>query len=763
MSDSNLTLRGQALEFHKKKPSGKIQVNSSKKIETEHDLSLAYSPGVAFPCQEIEKNPDHVFDYTSRGNLVAVITDGTAVLGLGNIGPLAAKPVMEGKAILFKHFAGIDVFDLELKTKSVDDFINVCRSLEPSFGGINLEDISAPACFEIEKRLEEELSIPVFHDDQHGTAIITCAALINACLVTGKKIQDVKIVFNGAGAAAIACGNLLQSMGVPLDHITMCDSRGVIYKNRKENMNPYKEAFAQETQDRSLKEAIRGADVFIGLSCKDILTEEMVRSMSDSPFVFAMANPHPEIHPHLAKKANPKAIVATGRADFPNQVNNVLGFPSIFRAALDTRATHINQEMKIAAVQALAELAREPIPESVSLAYGGEHFKFGSDYIIPKPFDPRVVVRVAPRVAQAAVQTGVARRKIKDWEAYALSLESLQGAKQTFIRKIIRRIQTHSKNKPKIIFPEGESVRILKAIQASLQSFGKENLYHPILVGDEKQIRKQINDLGLSLLKDIEIQNPLKSSRSSDYARQLYELRKHKKLSLQEAQKHITEPDYFASLSLQMSHVDGLITGASQNYEKSIRPILKVIGCGDVPLASGMNVILVKDKIFIFSDTTVNIDPSAEQVAYIVRHACDLARMLLIEPRVALLSFSNFVGQKESPKKMKQALEILKKWDSHVIVDGEMQADTAVNPEIMKNIFPNSRIKNGANILIFPNLDSGNIAYKLVQQIGSGEVIGPLLMGVQKPVDIVQRTGGVDDVVNIIWFNLLKIQSLEKK
>ena len=749
--DNKKVLREKALHFHKKKPAGKIQVNPSKKIETEEDLALAYSPGVAFPCLEIDKKPNTVFDYTAKGNLVAVITNGSAVLGLGRIGPLAAKPVMEGKGVLFKHFAGIDVFDIELNTKNKEEFIQTCRALEPSFGGINLEDISAPDCFEIEKRLEEELSIPVFHDDQHGTAIITASALINACLIAKKNLKDIQVVFSGAGAAAIACGRLIQSIGVLRKNIIMCDSKGVIYKGRKNNMNPYKEEFSSDTKARNLKDAIKNADAFIGLSQKDVLTEDMVKSMSDTPIVFALANPDPEIHPDLAKKANSSAIVATGRVDFPNQVNNVLGFPFIFRAALDVRATHINKEMKIAAVKALAELARLDVPESVSLAYGGERFHFGPNYILPKPFDPRVLTSVTPAVAKAAIKTGVARETITDFDQYLLQLDALQGAKQIFFQQITRRVKT-LKQKPKILFPEGESPRVLKAINATASS----HPYTPLLLGDSKKIQNTISKLRLSHLKNIEIQNPEKHENFNSYAEKLSQ---QKNISLEQAKELMKDPNYFGSMSVKLSHTDGMITGATKNYVDSIRPILNTLGCHPVKLASGMNIILVKDKVFVFADTTVNIDPTAEQVAQIAEQTLTLANLIRIQPRIAFLSFSNFAGQKENPKKMKKALEIFQKKYPDILSDGEMQADTACNPSIMQNLFPSSPLKEGANILVFPNLDSANIAYKLVQQLGSGEVIGPILIGVQKPVDIVQQTGTVEDVTNTILFNLLKIQS----
>ena len=756
MSDEyNKLIREQALQFHKKKPAGKIQVQPSKKISTEEDLALAYSPGVAFPCLEISKNPSSVFDYTSRGNLVAVITDGSAVLGLGNIGPLASKPVMEGKGVLFKHFAGIDVFDLELRVKNKEEFIQACRTLEPSVGGINLEDISAPHCFEIEKRLEEELSIPVFHDDQHGTAIIVSAALINACKIAKKKPNQIKVVFNGAGAAAIACARLIQEIGVQKENIIMCDSKGVIHKERTD-LNAYKKEFALKTPHRNLKEALQNSDAFIGLSVQDVLTAEMVQSMSDSPIIFALANPHPEIHPDIALKTKPSAIMATGRVDFPNQVNNVLGFPSIFRAALDVRATHINKEMKIAAVKALAQLAQEDVPESVCLAYGGERFYFGPQYILPKPFDSRVLTRVASAVAKAAIQSGVAQNIISDFNQYQLQLDALHGAKKIFFQHINKRVKS-SKKKSTIVFPEGENPRILQAINSTIQ----DNPYHPLLLGDKNKISKQIQKMNLTHLKDVEIQNPKDHPQKKSF---IQEFSKKKNTPLKEAEKLMTDPNYFGAMYVETGQAQGLITGATQNYVESIRPILKVIGPQDKEnkLACGMNIILCNDNIFIFADTTININPTAEQVVQITEHAIHLAKWIYLEPRIALLSFSNFIGQQENPAKMREACQVLQKKYPHVPIDGEMQADTAVNPSIMQRLFPKSSLLQGANVLIFPNLDSANIAYKLVQQLGSGEVIGPLLMGIKKPVDIVQRTGNSEDVAHTILLNLLKIQTNDK-
>ena len=754
--DYNKLIREQALYFHKKKPVGKIQVQPSKKITTEEDLALAYSPGVAFPCLEISKAPSSVFDYTSRGNLVAVITDGSAVLGLGNIGPLASKPVMEGKSVLFKHFAGIDVFDLELRVKNQEEFIQACRALEPSVGGINLEDISAPHCFEIEKRLEEELSIPVFHDDQHGTAIIVSAALMNACTITKKKLNQIKIVFNGAGAAAIACARLIQEIGVKKENIMMCDSKGVIQKERK-NLNVYKQEFALQTPHRTLKDAIQNADAFIGLSIKDSLTAQMVQSMSNQPIIFALANPNPEIQPHVALEAAPSAIMATGRVDFPNQVNNVLGFPSIFRAALDVRATHINKEMKIAAVKALAELAQEDVPESVFLAYGGERFSFGSNYILPKPFDPRVLKKVTCAVAKAAIKSGVAQNPISDFNQYQLQLDALHGAKKIFFQHINKRVKA-SKKKPTIVFPEGDSPRILQAINSTIQ----DDLYHPIILGDKNKILKQIQHMNLTHLKNTQIQNPVNHSQKESFIK---ELSQKKNISSKEAEKLLEDNNYFGAMYMETNQAHGLITGATQNYVESIRPILKVIGTQNKKnkLACGMNIILCDDNIFIFADTTININPTAQQISQIAEHAMELARWIHLEPRIALLGFSNFISLQENPLKMKESCQILQKKYPQIPIDGEMQADTAVNPSIIQRLFPKSPLQEGANILIFPNLDSANIAYKLVQQFGRGEVIGPLLMGVRKPVDIVQLTGTAEDVAHIILFNLLKIQTTKKE
>ncbi len=760
--DSSSRLRKLALDYHRKEPRGKILVAPSKPVDTDDDLSLAYSPGVAYPCLEISKNPEQVYEYTAKSNLVAVITNGTAVLGLGNIGPLAAKPVMEGKGILFKQFAGINVFDIELKVQTIEEFVSVCKALEPTFGGINLEDVRAPECFEIERRLEKELNIPVFHDDQHGTAIITAAALLNACHIRNKKLNKIQVIFNGAGAAAIACARLLLSLGVRKENLILCDSNGVIHSERKQNMNIYKQEFAIKTSKRTLKEAMKNTDVFIGLSVKDTLTPEMLKSMKPRPIVFAMANPDPEIDYHLAIETIPDIIIATGRSDYPNQVNNVLGFPSIFRGALDVQATNINEEMKRAAVMALAKLAREDVPDSVSKAYQDEIFHFGPNYILPKPFDMRVLTRVAPAVAKAAMDSGVAQKPIKDFEKYKLRLASFQGRKRGFIKQITNQVKRKNKSRnwkiPKIVFPEGNSKRTLKAINMLFE----EKLFHPILLGNAEEIRHLIQEMELDNMDHVEIIHPSISDSFRSYVDSFYELKKRRGILKKEAARLMKDPNYFGAMSVRMGHSEAIITGATQNYVDSIRPILQIIGTGERRTAAGMNIVLLDDKMLFLADTTVNIDPTAEQVADIAVHTAQVARGLNIVPRIAMLSFSNFTSKQENPKKMRKATVLVKQWHPNWIVEGEMQADTAINPKIAKNIFPFSLIQEGANVLIFPNLDSGNIAYKLIQQLGAGEVLGPFLMGMNKPVNVLQRTGTTEEVANTIVMTCLKIQTYKE-
>lgn len=762
MALDKMGLDKEALEYHSSAPAGKVEVSSSKRCSTERDLALAYSPGVAAPCKEIAKNPDTVYDYTTKGNLVAVITNGTAVLGLGDIGPAAGKPVMEGKGVLFKQFAGINVFDLELNTKNVDEFCNAVRLLEPTFGGINLEDIKAPECFEIEERLKKEMNIPVFHDDQHGTAIISGAAMLNAAEITGRKMKDIKVVMNGAGAASISCARIFIALGVQPKNLIMCDSKGVVYKGRTEGMNKYKQEFAVETSARTLTDALKGADCFIGLSVAGALTVDMIKDMAPKPLIFAMANPDPEILPPVAKAARPDAIIATGRSDFPNQVNNVLGFPFIFRGALDVRASAINEEMKLAAVHAIAKLAREDVPERVSAAYGGQSFSFGPDYIIPKPFDPRVLLWVTPAVAKAAMETGVARKPIPDFQAYRDQLESLQGAKQSFVRTVMHRVRNQATAKgeelPLIVFPEGSSTKVLKAINICVQ----EGICRPVILGYREATRNKIKELGFHDLENVPVIHPSQDEKYQAYAAHMYETRQRKGVMFREAERLMANPDYYAAMAVQLGDADGMVTGATQNYAECVRPILEIIGSGRRGVASGLNLVIFKNKMYFFCDTSVNIDPTAEQCATFAIHAARVAEYFKIQPRIAMLSYTNFRSKAETPRKMRDAAALVKKNYPHYIVDGEMQADTAVNPDIVDRIFPFCDVKNGANILVFPNLDSGNISYKLVQQLGGAEVIGPFLMGVRKPANVLQRTCTVEDIVNTVAMTALQAQAMKE-
>ncbi|MGZ3772187.1 MAG: NADP-dependent malic enzyme [Pseudobdellovibrionaceae bacterium] len=752
----------EALLYHQQGKPGKIEVISSKPCMTEKDLSLAYSPGVAAPCKAIAKDPSKVYDYTSKGNLVAVISNGTAVLGLGNIGPAAGKPVMEGKGILFKQFAGIDVFDIEVAANEVDTFCNAVRVLEPTFGGINLEDIKAPECFEIEERLKKEMKIPVFHDDQHGTAIVSGAGLLNACAITNRKMENIRIVINGAGAAANSCAKIFIALGARRENIIMCDSQGVIYKGRTAGMNKYKEFFAAETEARTLTDALRGADVFIGLSVAGALTPEMLKEMAKDPIIFAMANPEPEITPDKARAARPDAIIATGRSDYPNQVNNVLGFPSIFRGALDTRSTQINEEMKLAAVHALANLAREDVPDKVSATYGGKNFKFGREYLIPKPFDTRVLMRVAPAVAKAAMDSGVATKQIEDWDGYIERLEALQGPSKVFIRSSINRVHQNADANggelPKIVFPEGTSTKILKALSILVD----EKICQPILLGYPDRVKEKIAALEMHSLKNVPVIHPSNYPKYNAYVEKLYSLRQRKGVSLREAERLMAEPNYFASMMVHMGDADGMVTGSSINYADAVRPVLQTIGIIKDGVPAGLNFILLEDKFLVLSDTTVNFNPTAEQCAQIALQAAKIVEYFGIEPRVGMLSYSNFTGTDGTPKKMKEAAEILRKLQPGIMVDGDMQADTAISSEIMERLFPFSDLKGGANILVFPNLESANIAYKLIQQIGKVEVIGPFLTGVRRSANVLQRTTTVDGIVNSVVFTALEAQYIKE-
>ena len=732
----------EALLYHSEGRKGKIEVVPTKPCYTARELALAYTPGVAEPCREIEKNDDDVYKYTAKGNLVAVVSNGTAVLGLGDIGPHAGKPVMEGKGVLFKRFADIDVFDIELKTKDPKEVIRAVELLEPTFGGINLEDIKAPECFEIEERLKETMNIPVFHDDQHGTAIISCAALINATEVAGKKLSEIKIVVSGAGAAAISCCKLYVAAGVKVENIAMFDTKGHVHK-RRTDLNKYKEIFAQKIEYKDLADGMRGADVFVGLSKGNIVSKEMVKSMAKNPIVFAMANPDPEITYEDATDARNDIIMATGRSDFPNQVNNVLGFPFIFRGALDVRASKINEEMKMAATLALASLAKEKVPEVVLNAYGGKEFSFGSEYIIPKPFDPRVLWYVAPAVAKAAIETGVARKPITDWKAYKEELQERLGFSTEIVRVMVHKAQ---KNPKKIVYPEGEEEKIIRAAHSVVL----ENIARPILIGNENLIKTKINELGYQT-SDFEIVDPETYSMTDNYAHALYEKRARKGMTHRDAHVVIKEPNYFASMMLESGDADALIGGLTYHYPQTIRPALQCIGVKDgLKLVSGMYIVIIKRRIFFFADTTVNVDPNPEQLAEIAITTAETVKGFDIVPKIAMLSFSNFGSTPyEQSQKVAKATAIVKKLRPDLMVDGEMQADTAVVHERLESEFPFSTLKGGANVLIFPTLDAGNIAYKLFQRLTDATVIGPILMGMKKPVHVIQRGDTVQDIINM--------------
>lgn len=735
-------LKDEALAYHSCGRPGKIEVIPTKPCITSRDLSLAYTPGVAEPCNAIAADEDLVYKYTAKGNLVAVISNGTAVLGLGDIGPSAGKPVMEGKGILFKKFADIDVFDIELKSKDPKEIIRAVQLLEPTFGGINLEDIKAPECFEIEEELKKTMNIPVFHDDQHGTAIISCAALINAAEISGKKLSEIKLVINGAGAAAISCAKLYVAAGVNKANILMVDSKGVISVDRKD-LNKYKEEFAVKTDLKTLADAMKGCDVFVGLSKGGVVSKEMVKSMGPHPVVMAMANPDPEITYYDAIEARPDVIMATGRSDFPNQVNNVLGFPFIFRGALDVRATTINEEMKMAAVRALAGLAREKVPESVINAYGGKEFSFGPEYIIPKPFDSRVLWKVAPAVARTAIETGVARIKIEDWQEYEERLKERLGLSKEVIRVMIHKAQ---KAKKKVVYPEGEEEKIIRVAEAAT----RDGIAEPILIGDEKTITEKMKSLGI---KDprIKIVDPLKSDKFQHYVEEFYRIRQRKGMTLKAAPTFVKRPIYFASMMVNGGDADALIGGITTHYPDTLRPALQCIGIKEGgKVVSGLYIIAAKHEVYFFADTTVNVDPTSEELAEIAMQAADTVKEFDIEPRVAMLSYSNF-GSSQGPStlKVKKAVQIVQSFRPDLMIDGEMQVEAAVVPHILENDFPFSKLKNGANVLIFPDLNSGNIAYKLMARIGEATAIGPVLMGMRKPVHVVQRDASFDDILNM--------------
>jgi malate dehydrogenase (oxaloacetate-decarboxylating)(NADP+) len=739
-----MSIRDQeARDYHFIGKPGKVEVVPTKPCLTARDLSLAYTPGVAVPCLDIEKNPEDAYKYTSKGNLVAVLSNGTAVLGLGDIGALAGKPVMEGKGVLFKRFAGVDVFDIEVNSHDADEIIKVAQLLEPTFGGINLEDIKAPECFYIEETLKKTMNIPVFHDDQHGTAIISGAALINALELAGKNIKDVRVVVSGAGASAIACAKFYETLGVPNENFILVDTKGVVYKGRKEGMNPYKEHFAQDTPLRTLVEAMKGADVFLGCSVKGMVTQDMVRSMAKNPIVFAMANPDPEITYPDAKAARNDVIMATGRSDYPNQVNNVLGFPFIFRGALDVRATAINEEMKMAASRALAALAKEPVPENVSAAYGGQKFEFGPEYIIPKPFDPRVLVWEASAVAKAACDTGVAKYPITDWEGYRARLEAMTSKSQEVMRAIV----TKARQTPKrVVFPEGDNTKVVEAARVLVE----DGLAKPILLGDPTVIEFKAKHVGLDLSK-IEIIDPTKTPNLVTFANELYAIRCRKGYTPKKVEYYVKRPIHQAMLMLRLGMADGMVAGIERSYPETLGYVLPLAELKEgVTRAVGVHVLLVEGKVFLFADTTLNIDPDERQLAEIALSAADVAKHFGIDPKIAMLSFSNF-GDNDHPKakKVRHAVEILHREHPDLVVDGEMHGDVALLPGFAKENFPTSRVQGDANVLIFPDLQSGNIAYKLVTHISKGEVIGPLLIGLKHPVNIVSFHSDVRDIVNM--------------
>ena len=739
----------EALRYHREPKPGKLEIRPTKPMATQRDLSLAYTPGVAVPVLEIDKNPEDAFEYTAKGNLVAVLSNGTAILGLGNRGALPAKPVMEGKAVLFKRFADVDVFDIEVDTQDPDEVIRVAELIAPTFGGINLEDIKAPECFYIEETLIERLDIPVFHDDQHGTAIIAAAGLLNALEIQGKKLEEIKVVINGAGAAGIAIAQHLVNLGVPKEHIILCDSRGVIYKGRKERMNPYKERFAVETDARTLADAMKGADVFMGVSVANVVTPEMVKSMADKPIIFAMANPDPEIPYEVAKEARPDAIVATGRSDYPNQVNNVLGFPFIFRGALDVRARKINEAMKIAATKALAALAKEDVPDSVLSAYGLKSLHFGPDYIIPKPLDPRVMLWVSPAVAQAAMETGVARRHI-DIEAYRRELEKRLGKGWEVMRIIIDKARRQPK---RVVFGEGEEERIIRAAHQVY----REGIAKPILLGRKEVIQAKIAELGIPC--EAEVVEPTSYPKFDAYVQALYERRQRKGVTLSLARQLMRLPTYFGPMMVAQGDADAYVCGLTYNYPDVIRPALQTVGTREgVKRVSGAYVMIVKNRVYIFSDATVNLEPDAETLAEIAIHAADLARYFNIEPRVAMLSFSNFGSVKHpEAEKVQRAVELVRQRRPDLLVDGEMQADVAVVPELIEQHYPFSRVKD-ANVLVFPDLDSANVAYKLLHRLGDAEAIGPILLGMGAPIQVLSTGATVREIVHMTAIAVLGAQ-----
>jgi malate dehydrogenase (oxaloacetate-decarboxylating)(NADP+) len=753
---AQLIRKEDALEYHEKGRPGKIEVVPTKETKTQRDLSLAYSPGVAEPCKKIHENPEDAYRYTSKGNLVAVISDGTAVLGLGNIGPTASKPVMEGKGLLFKIFADIDVFDIELNTKDPDHFVSVVKALEPTFGGINLEDIKAPECFEIESRLKKELSIPIMHDDQHGTAIISSAALLNALDVVQKNISDVKFVISGAGAAAIACCKMYLALGARVENMFMFDVKGLVVSSRTD-LSTQMQHFAKDMPEQPIAALLQGADVFLGLSVGNIIGGDMIKGMADRPIIFALANPEPEIPYDEALAARPDAIIATGRSDYPNQVNNVLGFPYIFRGALDVRATTINEAMKLAAARALAALAKEPVPDIVNVAYNESNLHFGATYIIPKPIDPRLLTSVAPAVAKAAMDSGVARKPITDWEVYESELYSRLGDNENILRFIINK----AKQKPKrVVFAEAENLKILKAAQ-QVQDDG---IATPVLLGSEKKIRAMI-DMHQLNLEGVTIIDPKSDEQEEKRARfgaLYFEKRQRRGINFYEAKKAMRDRTHFGCMMVETGEADILISGLTRQYPNTLRPALEIIGvCKNVKRVSGMYMMLTKRGPLFFADTTVNANPNEEELIDITLQAANFVSSLNIKPVVAMLSYSNF-GSAVSPETVtvRNAVARIKELKPDLIIDGEIQAGVAFNKELLRENYPfSSLVHDAPNILIFPNLSAGNIAYHLLQEVGGAEAVGPILIGMKKPVQVLQLGSTVRQIVNMVAIAVVDAQN----
>ena len=746
-----------ALDYHKAEPKGKIEVIPSKPHSSQRDLSLAYSPGVAIPCLEIEKNPETVYDYTGKGNLVAVISNGTAVLGLGDIGAEASKPVMEGKGLLFKIFADINVFDIEIDEKDPDKFIQIVKGIAPTFGGINLEDIKAPEAFYIEQKLKEELDIPLMHDDQHGTAIISAAALINSLQIANKNIEEVKMVVNGAGAAAIACTNLYISLGLKRENVLMCDSKGVI-NHKRENLTPEKLDFIAQTDVETLEDAVKGSDVFIGLSKGNVMTPEMLSSMTENPIVFALANPDPEIAYDLALSTRKDVIMATGRSDYPNQVNNVLGFPYIFRGALDVQAKGINEEMKLAAVHAIADLAKEPVPEAVILAYNVKNLQFGREYFIPKPFDNRLITKVSSAVAKAAIESGVARKTIADFDEYETQLLDRMGRDE----KLVRMMQNRAKANPKrITLGNAEEYNVLKAAQILYE----EGIAHPILLGDKKYVKEQMERFGINI--DVPIIDPSDDDQKENrkkYRETLWKLRQRKGMNEYKAKRYVRQRDYFGPLMLKHGDTDGLIIGFSKNYVSTLRPVLEVIEKDKgVDKVAAMMMILSEKKPIFFADTSINQNPTAEDLVNIAKMAEHTVKSFAIEPRIAMLGFENFSAISDTSKKVAKAVNILHEKFPKMIVDGEIQPDFAMNSDHLSD-YPFSKLgTTPANTFIFPNLESANLSYKIIRGMKVAQVIGPILMGLKQPVHVLQMRSSVDEIVNLATVAVLDAQRREVK